>query len=122
MRYQIDKGWMIDKNELPEMFGPATTMWVLASEDQPDVALLCYPLHMYGTIDVDVVTALGLEPEDCFWRMAKVEIVATEETAVRETGGTFQSFGEEFTNTEGCDAWHLRDGSYVLVREDTEDP
>lgn len=104
MRYPIKKGWTIDKNELPELVGLASRMWVLAPIDAPNEFLFCYPECLKGPVPVGITIHLGYKPEDCFWRIARVMVTATQETAVNDAD-------------EYHEAWQIKNGEYLIVKE-----
>lgn len=103
MRFPIT-GYSVDKNSLPEVFGDAQKMWVLASSDDPQRILLCTPGHPSSRQSTDALRETELKPCDCFFRICMVKVEGSSEIVIGQ-GGEFST------------AWQLPDGSYVVGEE-----
>lgn len=105
MKYAI-QGYVVDKNSLPEVFGEAISMWVLAPKADPTRILLCTPTHPADSLSSPALRSIGLQPEDCFFRLCMVEVKGTSEIVV----------GEDDLPSR---AWQLPDGTYVVEPEES---
>ena len=104
MKHPIS-GYVVDKNILPEVFGDALKMWVLAPQKDPTRILLCTPNYPEGTVSLPALQGTGLMPRDCFFRVCMVQVAASREVALNPDGDLHS-------------AWQLPDGTYVVeVRE-----
>ena len=102
MRYPI-QGYEVDKNELPEVFGEALKMWVLAPRARPSDLLLCTPDHPSAEQSTEALRGTRLQPGDCFFRTCMVTVTGSREAAIGADG-------------EPRSAWQLPNGTYVVER------